>query len=148
MFLAWLWACTGESSGPCAPGPDPTLEIGLGLGEYTPIPDGGEFPLIHGPQGGYHLEIGLRATFVDGSDLVSGELVGTIDGVEHARATPWVDLRCDDAGEALTSWGTLLIYDQTPDFLDGKTTVITARLTDLEGTTVEATSTFVIRDAP
>lgn len=151
LWLAvWAAGCTGGGGADrdCVPGKDPSLEIGVGLGGYEALADGGEFPLIHGPQGGYHLEIGLLARRIDGDDLISGELTGSIDGVVLARTSPWLDFRCDEDVGGLTSWGTRLIYEETPEFLDGKTTVVTARVTDLEGTTVEATSTFVIRDAP
>lgn len=144
-----LIACSGgkDDGGPCAPGPDPTLEIGIGVGGYTAV-DNGEFPLVHGPQGGYHLEIGLRATHIDGSDLVTGHLDGLIDGERYATIDPWLDFRCEEAEGALVSWGTRLIYDATPEFLDGKLTDVSAEVTDLAGTTVSASATFTIRDDP
>lgn len=144
-WLGVLLACTGSADDEaCLPGPDPTLLIGLGVAGYTPVPEGGEMPLVHGPQGGFHLEIGLSASHLDISDLVTGHLTGTIGDTVYAETDPWLDFRCK--GDALVSWGTLLIYDATPDFLDGKETTVTASVTDSGGTTVEATSTFVIRD--
>ena len=117
---------------------------GLGLDGYSEIPEGGDLPLVHGQQGGFHLEIGLAATHLDASALVTGRLVGTIDGEVYAEVAPWLDFRCEDGMQV--SWGTRLIYDATPSFLDGRETEITAEVTDASGTTVETTSAFVIRD--
>lgn len=148
-----LGACDGGGGGGrddgCVPGDTPTLEVGGGTGGFQPIADGGDIGLVHGPQGGFHLEIGLRATHLDTSDLVTGSLVGTIDGEVFAAAEPWLDFRCNvDAAPdgALESWGTLLVYGSTPDFLDGKVTVVDAEVTDLQGTIVRTTATFTIRD--
>ena len=90
------------------------------------------------------LEIGLAATRIDASDLVTGHLTGTIDGEVYAEVAPWLDFRCEEGAQV--SWGTRLIYDATPSFLDGRETTVTAEVTDASGTTVETTSTFVIRD--
>ena len=145
--LTLLGGCSGgaPTSEACEPGAEPTLTIGLGVGGFTPIEDG-EFPLVHGPQGGFHLEIGLSATHLDTSDLVTGHLEGTIDGVLYASADPWLDFRCDEAQGSLISWGTRLIYDATPEFLDGQVTTVTAEVSDLQGTKVSATQTFTTRD--
>lgn len=140
----------GGPADPCAPCAgrrcEPTLEIGLGLERFEPLPEGGEFPLIHGPQGGYHLEIGLRATHLDGSSLVTARLEGTVDGVSLAVAHPWLELACEPMG--LESWGTLLIYASTPDHLDGRETRVAAEVTDVASTRVSAVGTYVIRDSP
>lgn len=149
-WLSVLVACSaapGADDDACLPGADPTLTIGLGIEAYSEIPNGGDFPLVHGPQGGFHLEIGLAAAHLDASDLMTGHLTGTIDGQVYAETAPWLDFRCELAEDpALTSWGTRLVYDATPDFLDGKVTTVTAEVTDASGTTVETTSTFTIRD--
>jgi hypothetical protein len=131
----------------CEPGGDPTLEIGLGIDGFTAVPDGGEMPLVHGPQGGWHLEIGLRATHILADDLVTGSMRGEVGGVELAKIDPWLDLRCDEQAAGLVSWGTRLIYEtDTSAELDGLETVVTVTVRDLEGTEVSSTSTFVIRD--
>jgi hypothetical protein len=148
--LPSLVACSGGAPGGgdrCTPGGEPSLEIGLGVAGFTALEDG-EFPLVHGPQGGYHLEIGLLATHLDTSDLVVGHLEGLIEGELYAQSDPWLDFRCDETHDGLVSWGSLLIYDATPEFLDGKLTTVTATVTDVAGTEVSVTSTFTIRDEP
>ncbi len=150
--MRWLWLCLGLSgcAGPqgatCGPGGDPTLQIGLGVGTFTPIV-AGEMPLIHGPQGGWHLEIGLLATGIDASDLIVGRLQGTVDGEPIAVNAPWLDMRCDEAAGGLISWGTRLIYPtETAAELDGVQTEVSAEITDNQGITISTTQTFVIRD--
>jgi len=159
LFLAPLLvtACSGDDptdpsdtgptttdADPCEPSDSPTLEVGLGLSGYEALDDGDPFPLIHGPQGGYHLEIGLFGTGLAADALVSGEMHGTIDGKEYASAFPRLDLRC--VGDGRESYGTLLVYESTPDFLDGKTTRITVSVEGTDGTTVSAEGTFLIED--
>lgn len=156
VFLPLFAACAGDGTGtdtgtpvdPCAPSDAPTLQIGLGLTGYEPMEEGAPFPLIHGPQGGFHLEIGLFATGiqVDDGALLSGQVHGYIDGEEYASAYPRLDLRCVTDGRE--SYGTLLVYNSTPDFLDGKSTYITAEITDSSGAVVSAEATFTIDDSP
>ena len=154
-LLLALAACSGADPEPtepddlCEPPGEPTLQIGLGLAGFEAIEDGGSFPLIHGPQGGFHLEIGLFSTNLAAGDLLSGSVIGTIDGTEYAASYPRLDMRCvrdTPEGDGQESYGTKLIYDSTPDFLDGKTTVVTATITDLDGVEVTTEATFVIAD--
>ena len=146
-----LAACTGAPEiGACKKGPDPTLQIGLGVEGYSELQD--EFPLVHGPQGGYHLEIGLLATHIDASDLVTAHIEGTLDGEPYVETDPWLDFRCDEEQGGLISWGTRLIYgappEVTPEMLDGESTEVTVTVTDLSGDKLTASSTFTIRDLP
>ena len=134
---------------PCEPPGQATLEIGLGLSGYEPLEDGDPFPLIHGPQGGYHLEVGLLATNLAIDGLVNGEIIGRVDGMDpDATSYPRLDLRCVNTHRE--SYGTLLVFPDaqtyTPDFLDGKTVEIEATVTDSDGTVVTTLATFVIED--
>jgi hypothetical protein len=153
LLTLLLAACAGDDEGttpsqedvdPCEPSDAPTLDIGLGLAGYEPLDDGDPFPLIHGPQGGFHLEIGLFGTGIAADQLVSGEMHGYIDDVEYAAAFPRLDLRC--VGDGRESYGTLLVYNSTPDFLDGQTTRVTVAVTGTDGNEVTAEATFLIED--
>lgn len=151
--MRWVWlglgmvACSGGGGPVCEPGNDPTLEIGLGVGGFTPLAPGEPMPLIHGPQGGWHLEIGLRATHLDADDLLTGSLEGFVDGERIATSAPWLDMRCDEVAGGLVSWSTRLIYPtETSAELDGVTTEVFASVTDLRGITVSTSRTFVIED--
>ncbi|MEQ1564265.1 MAG: hypothetical protein ABMA64_01415 [Myxococcota bacterium] len=140
--------CTGGGGDGCALDAEPTLTLGYGVGGYTPIPDGGEFPLVHGPQGGYHLELGLLATGLDATNLVVGHVEGTLHGEPFASADPWLDFRCDDALGGLVSYGTRLIYDAQPSALDGQPTEVTVEVADPRGGTLTGAAEFTIRDDP
>jgi hypothetical protein len=150
LWGTWL-ACVGGEPlpvDPCSAEAEPELVIGYGVGGYAPIDDGGGFPLVHGPQGGFHLEIGLLARGIDAENLVVGHLEGTIGGELLAEADPWFEFTCDPELGGLVSYGTRLVYDSTPDWLDGKVTDVTVELNDPDGGLLDAASTFVIVDDP
>lgn len=152
--------CAVSCSGGSPPTPQPTgtpgpapctdeateLEIGEGLDGYVPIEAGGPLQLVYGPQGGYHLEIGLSARGLDTSELALGSLTGSIDGVVLATSAPRLDFRCNPATDALESWGTLLVYDAEPSALAGATTEIVASVQDASGLRLEAIQSFTIFD--
>ncbi len=67
-ICALLCACTASEGDTgttgddaCAAGDAPTLTLGKGELEYTSLDDSAA-ELIHGPQGGYHINIALQAT--------------------------------------------------------------------------------------
>lgn len=131
MLPLLLLGCAPEPpADPCAPGPAPALEVGTGETAYAPLEPGGLVELIHGPQGGYHILIGLAARGLYIEDVVLGELTGTVDGVLLAEALPYLQLRCNTAEGAAQSWGTLLIFDSTPEALHDQVATVEARLTD------------------
>lgn len=64
MFVAWLAACSApEISGPTS------IEVGTGQFDYEPVTEGQELPIVEGPQGGYHVWLGLRARNLDPRNL-------------------------------------------------------------------------------
>lgn len=136
-----------DEDDPCSAPGEPTLEIGLGLDGYEPLDNGDPMPLIHGPQGGYHLEIGLQATNLAADALIGGYLVGEIDGVVLAESAPFLDFRCKlPEAPVQESWGTLLVFEAEPADLDGQTAIIRVEVTDADGTVVSAEASFVIED--
>ncbi|MEZ5397890.1 MAG: hypothetical protein R2724_34700 [Bryobacterales bacterium] len=149
LALLLVAACHGEAD-PCAPCASRRCEPGLAIGDgtdgYAPIADGGEVVLVHGPQGGFHVEVGLLATHLDVSTLVTGHLAATVDGEELARVDPWLDFQC--GADGLEAVGARLVYAGTPETLVGRRTRITARVVDLAGTVVEAEGTYGIVDGP
>lgn len=125
----------------------PAMEIGVGSESWQSIGDAsGEATLVHGPQGGYHLELGLRAEGLDVTDLASAVLRGAIDGEELAVSNTWVQFRCNPATNTADAWNVRLIYASTPDLLDGRETDITATVSDVAGTVFEATASLTIVD--
>jgi hypothetical protein len=145
-----LTACADGPEGqaerdPCAPGREPTLAIGGGVSRFEPLREGDTLELVHGPQGGYHVEIGLRATGLAADDLLSGKLEGWIGDRRLAEVAPWFDFRCNP-GVGQDSWGTLLVYAAQPEDLDGQPTTVVARVIDSRGVEVEAELDLVIED--
>ncbi len=125
----------------CEPGDgDPTLELGKGVTEYEPMDAGdGRLEVIHGPQGGYHVEIGFEATYLDASADWTIALTGEA-GDASASSTPFVTMQCNRQTGTLQSWGHLLIWDREGPELDGRAATITATATDAAGTEATATA--------
>ena len=126
----------GHGSDPCLPGEDPTFTLGKGELEYQELDaDDGMAELIHGPQGGYHLNLAVHATFLDPDEPWVARLEGTIDGELVGATSPYVTARCNREANALQGWGLLLIWDTTdPTELHGRVTTIEATITDAAGT--------------
>lgn len=124
----------------CLPGDEPTLEIGTGENRYTSLDDVDDvLDIVHGPQGGYHVVIALEASYLDASDLMLGQLTGTIGGEEKASSAPWIQMRCNPNRDMLQSWNHLLIWDvEDPAEIDGERATISATVTDSLGATVSA----------
>jgi len=114
---------------------EPALEVGHGNQIFEPF-DAHDAPLIAGVQGGYHIFIGVRGRHIDNSDPAVVRLTGTIDGEQLGFSAPYADLICTDEG--LEASNLLLIWDSTPDVLDGKMVHIEVELTDAAGTIVLA----------
>lgn len=153
MILFWMLACAtsdadvGKGNDPCEPGDTPTLEIGKGDLSFTPMSENeGEIDLVHGPQGGFHVVIALRATFLDTSESAIGHLTGTLNGEVIADEYPYLVFRCNGPEGAEESWGALLVYDATPEELNGQETTINATVTDSGGREISATTNAFIID--
>lgn len=150
LFL--LLACSGGSGSDtgseesCESNTETSLEIGSGASSYEPLDSGAAIMLVHGAQGGYHIEIGLRATGIDASDLIAADFTGEIGGVQLAQSKPWLQFRCNPATSTWDAWGTTLIYDSTPEELNGQSTDVHVTLTDVSGVDLSADLTLTIED--
>lgn len=147
--LGLLLACADEPppGDPCLPGEAPTLRLGTGELAYEALPEqGASLEIIHGPQGGVHVLIGLAAAYADASDLWTAHLTGRIDRAVAAEAFPYLEARCNGAAGELQTWGTLLVWELSPEALDGATAEIDATVTDAAGTTLSASITATLFD--
>ena len=147
--LGLILACVDDAppGDPCLPGEAPTLRLGTGELAYEAVPDAGaSLEIIHGPQGGVHALIGLAATYADASALWTAHLTGRIDGAVVAEAFPYLEARCNGAAGELQTWGTLLVWELSPEALDGATAEIDAEVTDAAGATLAATLTASLFD--
>lgn len=135
-------------SDPCLPGDEPTLEVGHGELGFESLGDGStESELIHGPQGGYHTNIAISATGLDGSHHWTVELEGWIGNDRVGHTFPIAKMRCNRADDALQAWSLLLIWDGVPSELHGQTADIIATVEDPSGTMISAEQSLVIWDS-
>ncbi len=159
MVILWtLWACGGSgdtgttattAQDPCEPGPAPTLVVGKGDAAFTPLEATDPvLELVHGPQGGYHVVLGLEATEIDASQPVSVHLQGEMDGELVAETWPVASFRCNDDAGALQAWDLLLIMVDGIEPVDvhGGWLDITATVTDVAGASVSGTAGATVLD--
>ena len=131
---------TVEQSVGCLPGEgEPELLVGKGLHEYQDIDEGGRTSeLIHGPQGGFHIDLALQARHLDASDAWSAILVGYLDDVATATARPYLWATCEVEADALQTWGVRLIWNARPEDLDDQLVDVDVEVIDAAGTTLQA----------
>lgn len=108
----------------------PYLELGSGALRFAPLEDGSVVEIIHGPQGGYHVEAAVRLRPpMNPEDLLVR--VNLYDGDERLGMTDYqVDLT--PAGSYFERAGILVPVRDGPA-ASGKTLRLTAEATDLQG---------------
>ena len=110
--------------------------------------DGAEVELVFGSQGGFHLPLAVDAIGLDTSELVVGNFVGLVDGVEVARGEPWLDFRCNPVTATQQSWNILLFFEidaNREDFF-GRDIDVSGSLRDAMGREVLLEATMTIAD--
>ncbi len=139
---------SSHAGDPCTAGSDPTLRLGFGALEYRDLDPSGEdvAELIHGPQGGFHIDMALAATGLDPALPWTVDLEGTIDGEVMGQTRPLATMRCNRSQNELQTWGLLLIWDATPEELHDQVTDVVATAIDSAGTELSATGTVRIWD--
>ncbi len=148
LLLLSLIACSGSpaGSGGCDPSDEPTVTIGTGESEYEPHESGDTAELVRGPQGGVHITLAVETTGFAIEEDLNASFEGEIDGVLVGQSFPFVFLRCNQAEDTQQAWGLRLIYDDDPENLDDQLTDVSVELTDADGRTATAQTTFVIDD--
>jgi hypothetical protein len=157
LWLGSLLACDG--GGPCdAAAKEPlTLTIGEGENDYRRLAQGSQMTRIHGPQGGQHVYVALRATGIapGGYNLLKPDaaprtrvqvVVGETDAViaESQVRAPWSG---DPSGAEIAGIRTVLDGGFTrvsdtggePAPEGATATRLHAEVVDRCGTTIEAT---------
>lgn len=87
-MFAWLWFACGDSKGPGDGDPldtcpsEPQVVLGTGLQPVVPLEEGAELLLVHGPQGGWHVDVGGLVTIPTLEVAVNATLV--LDGRQLA----------------------------------------------------------------
>ncbi len=141
--------CAPEPAGCDPDGGEPRVVIGKGLDSYRDLDeDDRTLELVHGPQGGYHVDLAVRAWHLDSTQELEGSLVGSLGGDVRAESYPYVYLRCNGAEGALDAWGLRLIWDAEPLDLDGQLVTVEVELTDAGGRTASANGPDVLIEDP
>ena len=126
--------CGGDRAGP--------MEIGHGYASFTPL-DSGPAELIHGPQGGIHITLGIRCAGLEVSEFADVTLHGEIDGQVVADHVQGAILDCEedlgDAGMAEAIWLSM-IFEVGPD-------AVHEQIVDMELTLVDSLGQMVTAEA-
>jgi hypothetical protein len=151
-LLLLLAACPGSDDDPCKPGADPTFLLGDGRDAFTDVEDGATVDLVHGPQGGTHLELGVAGTFLPGSKRTGvawlrAVATGTVLGDEVAASNLSLGMRCDPPQGRVESWTNTLVLDVPSDQVhDQDMFVEVDLLDDREAIAASASLTFHVLD--
>ena len=139
---------TAPPGDPCLPGDDPWLMVGEGEAAFSEFQPGDPVELVHGPQGGYHVTLAIRAGYLDNSAPWIVRLAAVVEGEVLAESVPYANAFCNPSAAALDAWNLLLIFDEglEPEDLHGRLAVIEASVTDPQVVVVEATTELTIHD--
>ena len=132
----------------CSAGPSPSIEVGHGELRFETFDQAENTPveLIHGPQGGYHSTIAVRAAHLDPDRSYIIDLVGVIDGLELGGGTPLAQFRCNYAAEAQEFKGGLLVWDSVPEELHDKRATVNVYVIDPSKETSDGQPVIVAQD--
>ena len=158
--LSLLLLATASSTGcyrDCSRHLPGDLVIGTGESSYEPLDaEDPTYSLVNGPQGGWHVLIGLEAWGLDATGLVTANVEGRIDDQVLARAdAAWITLTCAPSPSSnestLQCSNTFLIFDdiaidRDPCPLDGAELQVQATVTDVRGTSVSSSTRATIAD--
>ena len=106
------------------------MELGVGE-DAVPARDGDEIELVFGPQGGWHVEVGVRLVEIDpGGTVVVYEARREEDGALLSQMRYAVNVRrLEDDGDARVRRGDLAIFDiASADEVVDRDVTIEARL--------------------
>lgn len=144
--LALAPACRND----CRPGAAPRLEVGTGELLYSSLdPDKPEWDLVHGPQGGWHVLVGLDAAGFPLNEVVVAKMFGRVDGeVVAGNDSAWLSFECNEDTRTLQTVNTFLIFAPGEDHcsLHEQTLEVEVEAESAGGETIVATTTGEIVD--
>ena len=147
LTVALVVGCGGatpsdEPPPACFPDRAPALEIGDGEVGFVPAT---EVELVHGPQGGEHITLGLKLTGFEATAPLSASVEGRVDGERMGSVQVALTTECSLEHEALIAAGVRLIWDSTAEVANRDVEVL-ARVTNGDGETLEATTTLFVAE--
>jgi hypothetical protein len=151
----WFVALAGCPEGPQQP-PSPPCPVELLVGDgqqpFRAREDGDVAPIIHGPQGGFHLDVSLRATGLPSPwevELLAVEPGGVVVSEQHLSIAPAPVDRCTaDLEHTIALLDVHELSDDDPgEVLAGQTLTLEATVTGADGSQATA-SVEVLCAAP
>lgn len=120
----------------CGSDGPPSAEVGTGAGQFEPLTDGEQVPIIHGLQGGYHVWGAVRAHNLDGHALrLSFTLTPTAATAPYTSRNDVVDLT--DGEHAGTA-----VFLADPNAVRGQPCRLHLDATDTHGRTASSERTI------
>lgn len=148
-----LAACSADDAPPGGydAGPDamPRVELGTGTSTFVAIPEsGGTLELVMGPQGGYHVDVTVRAWDLDLDRPTLRYEVARVDGASLADISIVDDGRFVRDRDGFVRTGDFAQLDITgPADVVGDEIVVRVTLTTRDGTSVNDERRVTIVDA-
>ena len=130
-----------------APESMPSLELGWGAARFEALDDSA-LQLVRGSQGGIHLDLAVRARFLDGASPWAGRLTGHLDGAMAAQSEPSLRMRCNPVEDSLDAWAVRLVWDVEPEDLHGREVDLQAEVTDSSGVSLSVEVSDVLVEDP
>ena len=136
----------------CSPNAPGRVDIGTGETGFIPLdPTDPTFELVHGPQGGWHVLIGLDAAGLNATDIVVAQIVGSFgDDVVAKNESAWLGFVCNSETETLQVSNTFLIFDDkrfdSPCPLHDQMLTVEVTLPDSDGNDIVGTTTARVDD--
>lgn len=128
-------------------GAQAVLELGTGSRTFAPLADGDEVPIIHGPQGGWHLWGSLRVQGLQPKRLAVTFDVSLEGPPALGLSSNSYTLDLVKSGSAW-QWSGLLGLVPDPVPVDGRVVVLSMAVTDTNGVTLHDTRRVVARLPP
>lgn len=130
---------------PCVPDGEPQLLFGHGVKEFSPLEEG-PAQLWHGPQGGFHITIGIRSPGIDTANFGTVHFHAEVEGEVVADEPSVVVFNCyEDEGYAEAIWVNV-VMESTPEELHGRLAEVDVELEDYAGTMVSGYFEVMIFD--
>lgn len=153
-LLLLLGSCDGPAiteldAGPPEDGGSPRLEVGTGESTFVALNDGDPVELVHGPQGGYHVLVAVRATSLAATVGYAYEVRDEADAVVLTMPGAYV---LDASRVVRTSTGWIRSGDRgifqtvMPAEIIGRTLHLHATVTASDGTSYTDTHTIHVVD--
>jgi hypothetical protein len=159
LTICWLAACAGEAPEPEPTACTPSARLGGGGQEFVALGEGDPVVMVHGPQGGWHIECGARfqglVAPVELHWWITDLQTDTTVSESWLQVQPWAVPGDACAGDFTGMFGFLDVsdleqgdLDTPPELLDGALLRISLEADDAEGAGVDTHVQVVAQPDP